>query len=201
MKRLLAALLVTALPAWSASSAPGCGNLCGRWQLEAPRSDAAAPALDAALAKYSEPRDKRSRSRPQQDAASQIEAEMEHSLGPIHDRLGRTDLRAELLTLLTAPQLLVVDSRGTDIVIRGDGNPERKFSPGVPRARVDAVGTAKINSSLKADRLLVTEVYDRKRKYSETYVLQRADGTLLVTREVQRPGMKPLRIRTVYRRA
>jgi hypothetical protein len=201
MKRLLAALLVTALPAWSATTTQGCGSLCGRWQIDQSHSDAPFAAVESALAKYSEPRDKRARMRVENDAVSQIEAEMEHSIGPIHDRLGRNDLRVELLTLLTAPQLLVVDSKGTDILIRGDGNPERRFSPGVPRARVDSVGTAKINSSWKSERLLLTEVYDRKRKYSESYVLQRADGTLLVTREVQRPGMKPLRIRTVYRRA
>ncbi len=201
MKRLLATLLVMALPAWSATPATGCGDLCGRWQLEPPSSDAVMPALDAALAKYSEPRDRRYRKRPDTDAASEIKDEMERSLGPIHDRPGRTDLRAELLALLTAPQLLVVDSKGSDIILRGDSNPERKLSPGVPRARVDAIGTAKISSSLSASRLQVTETYDRKHKYSETYLLQRADGSLLVTREVQRPGIKPLRLRSVYRRA
>ena len=121
-------------------------------------------------------------------------------MGPIHDRLGRDDLRAELLRLLAPPQDLRVDSQRTMIMIRGDKSPERRLTPGEPHARVDAGGTARIAVAWKSGHLLVTETYDRKRAYSETYALQRADGSLLVTREVRRPGMKALRLKSVYRR-
>ena len=135
------------------------------------------------------------------DPIGQIEAEAERSLGPIHDRLGRDDLRAELQHLLAAPQMLRLDARLREILILGDRNPERRLTPGEPHARVDAIGTATIKVSWKSGQLQVTEVYDRKRAYSETYALQRADGSLLVTREVRRPGMKALRVKSVYRRS
>ena len=51
MKRLLAALLVMALPAWSAAPT-GCATLCGSWQLDTALSAAVEPVVDAALAVY-----------------------------------------------------------------------------------------------------------------------------------------------------
>jgi len=200
MRIVAAALLFLALPAWSATPVPACAALCGQWQMDASRSDALAPALDSALAEYKDPRPKRSKDRSDTDPFGQIEAEAERALGPIHDRLGRDDLRAELQLLLAAPQLLRLDARRSDILILGDRNPERRLTPGEPHVRVDAIGTAKIKASWKSGQLLVTETYDRKRAYSETYALQRADGSLLVTREVRRPGMKALRLKSVYRR-
>jgi hypothetical protein len=199
MKRLLAALLLAiALPA-AAVDPSGCASLCGRWQLDLSQSTAVAPAVDAALDSYADPRAKRLRKGKANDPVDQINMDMERSLGPIHDRPQRNDLRSELLTLLGAPAQLNLDARGSDIVIQG-GELTRRLSPGTPRARVDAIGTAKISASWKSGRLTVTERYDRKRIYSETYA-QRDDGTLLVTRDVKRPGLKPLHIVSVYRRS
>jgi hypothetical protein len=200
MRIAAAAFLLLSLSAWSAAPAPACAALCGQWQLDASRSDAIAPALDAALAGYKDPRPRRDKDRGN-DTIGEIEAEAERSLGPIHDRLGRDDLRAELQHLLAAPQMLRLDARHSEILILGDSNPERRLTPGEPHARVDAIGTATIKVGWKSGQLQVTEVYDRKRAYSETYALQRADGSLLVTREVRRPGMKAVRLRSVYRRS
>ncbi|MEO6078486.1 MAG: hypothetical protein ABIQ86_01725 [Steroidobacteraceae bacterium] len=196
--KLLAALLVVALPA-AAVSPSGCASLCGNWQLDTSQSAAVVPAVDAALQSYRDPRAKYRRGS-RNDTLDRMNAELEHSLGPMQDRPQRNELRAELLTLLGAPVQLKLDARGSDIVIQGDNQIARRISAGTPKARVDANGTAKINAAWNSDRLTVTERYDRKRRYTETYALQSGRATLLVTREVQRPGMKALRIQSVYRR-
>jgi hypothetical protein len=205
MKRLLAALLIVALPA-GAAPAPGCGALCGTWQLDTAASVAVAPAVDAALKSYNNPRARRvprsmrSREGLPEDTIDQIEQSMERSLGPILDRPVREDLRSDLLSLLEPPALLNLDARGTDLVIQEDSQLARRLTPGKPRARVTEDGTATIEVRWKkSDHLTISERYDRKRRYSETYTLQPA-GTLLVTRDVERPGLKPLRIQAVYRR-
>lgn len=204
MKRLLAALVVLALPAW-ASAPTGCARLCGQWLLDAAQSAAVEPAVDAALKSYEDPRPRRgprihSDGTVSGDTRDQLEADMERSIGPIHNRPFRDELRDELLAVLATPSRLNLDARGGEILIAGENQPARRLSPGTPKARVNAQGLAKINATLKADRLTITEQYDRKRRYTETYLLQDG-GTLLVTREVQRPGMKALRIQSVYRRS
>jgi hypothetical protein len=207
MKRLLAALLIVTLPAGAAST-PGCGKLCGNWQLDSVASAAVAPAVDAALKSYSDPRarrlprSQRSREGLPEDTIDQIDAAMERSLGPILDRPVRADLRSELVSLLEPPAKLLLDARGTDLVIQEDSQLARRLTPGTPRARVTTDGTATILATWKkSDRLTISERYDRKRRYYEIYTLQAADGSLLVTREVQRPGLKPLRLQAVYRRS
>ncbi len=207
MRVLAPVLLLLTLPAWAATPATGCGNLCGRWQLDTTLSVAAAPVVDAALSSYSDPRARRvpravrGREGPQiETTADKIQDAEERSLGPIHDRPLRGELRTELMSLLDAPAQLNLDARGSDILIQGDNQATRRLSPGTPKARVNAIGLAKIKTTWKSDRLTITESYDKKRKYSETYAIQGADGTLLVIREVQRPGLKALKIQSVYRR-
>ncbi len=199
MKRLLAALLVMVLPAWAATPT-GCATLCGNWQLDSTLSDTVEPVVDAALATYKAPRARRIPNASSDDTAGRIEVEMERSLGPIHDRPGRAALRSELLLRLTVPQKLNLEGRGEGLAIQGDGSLARRIVPGTPHSRVDANGTAKIRSNWKSSALVVSEDYGRRNSYTETYALQRKDATLLVTREVRRPGMKLLRIRSVYRR-
>jgi hypothetical protein len=205
MKPLLAALMFVAFPAVAVQPAT-CGTLCGNWRLDTTISAAVAPAVDATLRSYSDPRarrpirSQRSRDGNLETTVDQIDAAMENSLGPMIDRPVRADLRAELVSLLTPPSQLSVEARGADILIKGDGQLTRKLSPGTEKTRVNAEGSATILATWKSNRLTITERYDRKRRYNETYVLQAADGSLLVTREVQRPGMKSLRIQAVYRR-
>jgi hypothetical protein len=207
MKRLLAALLIMSLPAGAASTG-GCGALCGSWQLDTVATAAVEPAVDAALKAYNNPRarrpprSQRSREGLPEDTIDQIDTAMERSLGPILDRPVRGELRSELLSLLAPPGRLNLDARGTDLVIQEDDQLARRLTPGTPRARVTSEGTATILVTWKkSDRFILSEKYDRKRQYYEIYALQTADGTLLVTREVQRPGLKALRLQSVYRRA
>jgi hypothetical protein len=206
MKPLLAVLMLVAFPAVAVQPAT-CGSLCGSWRLDTTISAAVAPAVDAALRSYSDPRvrrparSQRSREGHLETTVEEIDAALENSLGPMINRPVRADLRAELMSLLTPPVQLSLEARAADILIKGDGQLTRKLSPGTEKTRVNAEGSATILATWKSNRLTITERYDRKRRYNETYVLQAADGSLLVTREVQRPGMKPLRIQAVYRRA
>jgi hypothetical protein len=204
MRRLLAVLAIT-LPAWAAEPA-GCGSLCGSWQLDTALTTAVAPAVETALEGYSEPRGRkpprsaRSREGFPETAVDQIDSAMEHSLGPVFDRPGRAELRTELMSALTPPTRLNLDARGKDILIRSDGDPVRRLTPGTPKARVNANGTAEILTNWKSERLTISERFDRKHQYAESYALQAA-GTLLVTREIKRPGLKALKLQAIYRRS
>lgn len=199
MRTLLALLLFTALPAMAAQPPSGCGRLCGQWVLDPSHSDAAEAALDTALATYKEPKARRERGMRGDGPVGDVVADMERSIGPIFDRPQRDDLRIELLPLVTPPASLQFDRRNAEILIRAPGRGERRITVGSPHSRVDAAGTAKISASWKAGALLIRERYDRKREYLETYTLQR-DGTLLVTRVLERPGLKTLRLRALYQR-
>jgi hypothetical protein len=110
-------------------------------------------------------------------------------------------LREELRILLGSPATLTLAEQGGEIVIRAPARAEQRLTANRSHARVDKQGTAEIRASWRSDdSLLVTESYDRRRKLSENYALQR-DGTLVVTREVERPGIKRTKVRSVYRRS
>lgn len=119
----------------------------------------------------------------------------------LEKRADATRLREELLAALTGPTTFVLADNGDEILLRVPSRPERRLTANRSHARVDQYGTAEIRASWRNDdSLLVTESYDRRRNQSESYALQR-DGTLVITREVERPGIKRLKVRAVYRRS
>lgn len=176
MGRLLALALVMALPVAAGEAPPGCAWLCGSWSLDAGLGDNASRLVDAALRDYDEPR-------------------------PGRDQPTRTQLREELLALLTPPASFTLAEQGNDIIIRVPGRPERRVVAGQAGNRTDDAGTAEVRVTWRSDdSLSITETRDRRRNQSENFALQR-DGTLVITREVERPGVKRLRVRSVYRRS
>lgn len=195
---LLALLWLASAPALS-GAAPQCGPLCGRWQLDTTSSDPVEARLDAAIAAYREGRARNLPSENPKSLAAAAEAELRDSLGPVHNRPERDVLYRELLALLTPPETLQITVAGPDVLIGADDRAARRYSPGVRHSRVDIFGTADIRATLAPGRFTITERYDRQREYTETYSVQRADGSLLVERQVSRPGLKPLRLRAVYR--
>jgi hypothetical protein len=200
MKRVAGLLLLgfMALPVWAADPPPGCAWLCGSWVLDAAHSESAAAVVDAALAKYKEPTARKPR-RHQADPVAQADAEAEDALRPMYDRPLKAQMRERLLVLVTPPASLVLAEQGEEIIIRPAGGPERHAFPGEPHSRVDDEGTAKIRTEWKKDALVINESYDHRREQTETYALL-PDGTLQVTRVVERPGVKKLELRSIYRR-
>lgn len=202
MRMLLATMVLAASAATGMAAsvdAPACAALCGRWTLDAAASDPVATRLDAAMATYKEPRERHVPTARADDTIGGVVAEMERSIGPILNRPHGTDLRAELLPQVTPPPALTLAGDDKDILVTAPGH-VRRFTPGRPHARVDAIGTARIEVSWKSGALVISEKYGRGRRSSETYSLRRTDGALLVTREVRRPGLKALRIQAVYHR-
>jgi hypothetical protein len=115
-------------------------------------------------------------------------------------QLSGSELRQDLRALLLPPPSLTLAEQGGEIVIRVPAQPDRRFAADRPQSRTDAAGTAEIRATWRGDdSLQISESYDRRRKHTENYALQR-DGTLVITREVERPGVKRLRARSVYRR-
>lgn len=194
--------LITSFAASAASRQPSCGALCGRWRLDTAASDPVEAYVATALAAYRESRPTRAAGNGNitpRNLQAAAEAELRESLGPITERPNRSNLRSELLAMLTPPQTLQITVAGPDVLIGADDRSARHYSPGVPHARVDAQGTAKIKATLAPGRFTLQERYDRSRQYLETYTVQRTDGSLLVERQIDRPGLKTLRLRAVYR--
>lgn len=111
----------------------------------------------------------------------------------------KEQVRAQLLTLLSPPTSVVLGEQGKQVRIRWDESLERRVFPGEPHSRVDAQGTAKIRADWKKDSLIINESYGSKREQTETYTLL-PDGTLQLTRVVERPEAKAMRLRSIYRR-
>lgn len=111
----------------------------------------------------------------------------------------KEQVRAQLLAALRPPAALVLGEQGKQVLIRWDDSPDRRVFPGEPHSRVDAQGTAKIRGDWKKDALVVNESYGSKREQTETYALL-PDGTLQLTRVLQRPEAKSMRLRSIYRR-
>jgi hypothetical protein len=196
---VLVALFGLAATAAAAPAPLECGPLCGRWTLDVAASDPVEARLDAALAAYRESLEPRPVGDDPKNLRAAAEVELRESLGPIKKRPDRDELREQLLAVLKPPETLQVTLAGPDVLIGADDRYVRRYSPGVPHSRVDAFGTAKITAAITPGRFTINERYDRQREYLETYAVQRADGSLLVERQVTRPGMTPLRLRAVYR--
>jgi hypothetical protein len=176
MGRITAILLVMALPVLAGEAPPGCAWLCGDWAVDPAQTDPAEALIDDALQDYDEPR-------------------------PGGRQPTGAELRQELRALLLPPASLTLAENGAEILIRISAQPERRFTANRTLSRTDAAGTAEIRASWRSDdSLQISESYDRRRNHTETYALQR-DGTLVITREVERPGIKRLRARSVYRRS
>jgi hypothetical protein len=196
---LLGALGIVALPAWAADTPPGCAWLCGSWVLDAAHSDPADTAVDAALAKYKEPKARKPRRR-EADPVADADARVEDELKPVYDRPLKAQMRKLLLALATPPASLVLTQRGDEeIVIRPAGGAERHAFPDEPHSLVDAEGTARITTRWKHDALIIEQKYDRKSWQTETYTLL-PNGTLQVSLELERPGAKKIELKRLYRR-
>lgn len=196
-------LLMACGPLLGAASGPACGMLCGEWHLDAAASESRAQVLDAAFAKFKDPRPRHRPPPPPADAdVATVGAVMdEESLRPTFNRPQRDELRDELQQLMRQPGVLTLSSSGKDIRVASNTGPGDRLTPGEPHTRVDRYGTAKISSNWKGPRLVVVEKYDRKNVQETTFSLRSSDGALEVVQVITRSGLPKVSFRSVYRTA
>jgi hypothetical protein len=197
---LLAVLLTWGLTA-SAAATPECGALCGRWQLDAAASDALEPALDAAFARFKEPKPRRMKEGSPGNIDSMNKAADEAELGPFYERPKGFDLRSEITRTVTPPDKLELTAKGTDILVAVDGHKPLSLTPGEPHSRTDAYGTAEITVDWRKEQLTVNERYDRNRQYSRHLAVRHDDGALVLTQQITRQGVPALVLHSIYRRS
>lgn len=167
-----ALLLAITWPAVAGQPPQGCAWLCGSWMLDVAASETPESRLDPAL-------QGKNRKKPSRAAGQ----------------------REQLLALLTAPAALTLAEQGRQILIQFPDEPVRRLLVDRTHTRVDSRGTAEIRSSWRSDdSLRIVETRGRNQMQAEVYALQ-PDGSLQVTREVERPGLKRVRVRAVYRRS
>jgi hypothetical protein len=196
----MSALASVILLARAGDAPEGCARLCGNWALDTALSESAEPVVDAALRTFKEPKQRkaqRPRTRPD-DMWGPDEPDAPAPARPTQ-KPAKAALRSQLLTELAPPDSLAMGDQADVILIRTGGGEERRLYPGEPHSRVDARGTTKISTEWKKDALVVKESQGRKRGLTETFELQ-ADGNLQLTRVLERPGLKELRLRAIYRR-
>jgi len=200
MKRFAGALLLTlwVLPLHAGDAPSGCAWLCGNWILDAGRSESAAAPVDAALQKFKEPKPRRPPRRFPEGPAG-VEEPDDFSPPPPPEPPGKASLRSQLLGELTASASLVVGQEDSAILIRAADGQERRIYPGRPHSLTNAGGTTTIKTSWKNNELVVREDRGGRRKFTETFALL-ADGALQMSRILERPGLKALHVRAVYRR-
>jgi hypothetical protein len=202
LRRALLALLLGATIALEAGAAtPVCGRLCAAWQLDAAASSDPQAAIDTAVAAYKEEKPKRHRA-PASDFAALARAELEDSLGPMHERPMRDELRKELTQLLVIPGSLRIILVGDEVRIdEGRGGP-RRFDLGESYSRVDDLGTAEVSAQLQGTGFRIREKYTKGRGSNrETYQIEARTDRLVVTRTIERPKMPNLVVRSVYQPA
>ena len=199
MQKILWPLLLAALPVWASDAPSGCARLCGNWTLDATRSESADAAVDAALEKYKEPKAHKQAVMPLNPDQPLSATNTQVYLGPIAGPPTKAEMRSRLLALLAPPASLTVAANGDEILIRPPGGPERHAFPGEPHSRIDAEGTATIHTQWEKDTLVIDETYRHGYWQTDSFA-PLADGTLQLTRVVDRPGVSKLRLRAVYRR-
>jgi hypothetical protein len=201
MPNLLPAVLLTWGLTAAAAAPPDCGALCGRWQLDPAASEALEPALDAAFAKFKEPRPRRMKEGSPGNIDSMNKAADEAELGPFYERPKGFDLRKEITHTLTPPEKLELSATGGDILVAINGYKPLTLTPGEPHSRTDVYGTAEITVDWRKEQLTVTERYDRQRQYTRHLAVRRDDGALVLTQQITRQGVPALTLHSIYRRA
>jgi hypothetical protein len=133
---------------------------------------------------------------PMQDPMAR--AELEEGLGPMRSRPQREQLRTQLQGQLRVPEHVRLSVDDDVVLVDEGGKTPRRFEPGQPYSRVDSIGTAKITIRLQGSVFEVTENYGKGRSNRESYAMAPKGGQMVVTRTLARPGMKDVKITSVY---
>jgi hypothetical protein len=194
-------LLLCFQAAGAAVAAPSCQDLCQSWRLDETASDNIVAAVDSAMQGYKPPSDRRRRISGGDSVEAMARAADEEALGPIHKRPIGDVVRDDLLQSLLQSRKLVLVAKGDDVAIARDTGTPQALSIDQPYARVDDFGTAKIRSQWQQDQLVVTEIYDRRRKLQRSFRFDKKQAALVLTQTISRPGLAPLKVTSVYRKS
>jgi hypothetical protein len=192
------ASLALAAAGRQATAPVGCGRLCGNWALDAAASDAAAPAVEAAISAWRDDPPRRRRRAPAD--GDPLEAMMYDLDEPEDLQKRRTMFGEELRSRTIPPAALQVGSDRADVVLT-DARGTRRFRPGEPHSWIDANGTASIETRWVQGNLVIEERYDRRRWTRSEYVVSPDGLQLTLSLKLRRPGIPELSLRSVYRRA
>jgi hypothetical protein len=197
---MLLALVSAAANVRGAEESSGCAQLCGSWVLDASLTEPVEPAVEAAMERYRVPRQNGPRISGTGDkvAPPRDVAPADAPPGGAEFRRG-PGLREQLVAALTPPESLAFAASGKQILLRAGTNPERRIFPGEPRSRVDSRGTSRIRADWKKGVLGLSEDFGGSYRNAESYAVQ-PDGTLQLALVLDRPGVKQVRLRAVYRR-
>ena len=113
----------------------------------------------------------------------------------------REELRTQLQQQLKVPAQLRLSVNDDVVLVDEGGTSPRRFEPGQPYSRVDSIGTAKITIRLQGSVFEVVENYGKGRSNRESYAAPDKGARLTVTRTLSRPGMKDIKIQSVYAQA
>lgn len=201
--RQICLLLLLAFTAWASSGtawsqADPCARLCGAWRLDPAASTDVTAAIAMTVESYKEDKPRHARGLNSNDIAVLARAEIEESLGPLHSRPQREELHEQLQRQVRVPGTVSLRLDDDVLVVDEGGSSPRRFEPGRPYSRVDAVGTARISIRFKGPVFEVIEDYGKGRSNRETYTADSKGNRLVVTRTIARPGMKDLRIQSIY---
>ena len=196
-------LLLLACTAWTSpgtarAQTDPCARLCGAWSLDPAASTDVTTAIATTVDAYKEDKPRHARGLNSNDIAVLARAEVEESLGPLHSRPSRDELRDQLQRQVRVPATVSLRLDDDVLVVDEGGSSPRRFEPGRPYSRVDSVGTARITIRFKGPVFEVIEDYGKGRSNRETYAADTKGTRLVVTRAISRPGMKDLKVQSIY---
>ena len=127
-------------------------------------------------------------------------ADDEAAQGAVYERPLADELKEAVTRTLSPPKTLELSIAGKDILVSIDGRKPVRLTPGAPHSRTDSEGTAEIEVGWTKGQLMVSETYDRKRKYIRRLALRNTDGVMVLTQQIVRPGLPEVIMRSIYRR-
>jgi hypothetical protein len=112
----------------------------------------------------------------------------------------RDELRERLDEDLRPPAQLRIETRGDDILMRGTGRPERRFSLSDTVTRMDASGTFTISARWSKTTLLVTSRYTSRARGEYHFTVDKTGALMDATVQFTDAMGVKLQLHSTYRR-
>lgn len=188
-----AALLLAGTENAAAAANPAEARINGRWVLDAAASDD----FDRKLTKLIEAA--RERMRPRK---TRNRAELETALTLPEDLPAEAPdrIRTRLDEMLRPATTLDIDVHDAQVEILADAGPARVFNLDQTVVRMDASGTAEINTRWSGAALVLSSRYTHHAQRTQQFTVNRAGDLLKVSLVVNDPSTGKLELTSAYRR-